>query len=123
MQAGQESFKSVTRIFYRGAHCVFLTYDVTRDETFVNLIDWLREIKQHAAEDVRVYLIGNKAEMEDQREVTFERALEFAREQKIHLTFETSAKTGLNVEEVFATVARELYIQVKKELEQQLKLE
>lgn len=69
--AGQESFKSVTRIFYRGAHCVFLTYDVTREETFVNLLDWLKEIKQHASEDVRVYLIGNKSEMEDQREVTF----------------------------------------------------
>jgi small GTP-binding protein len=63
--AGQESFKSVTRIFYRGAHCVFLTYDVTREETFVNLLDWLKEIKQHASEDVRVYLIGNKSEMED----------------------------------------------------------
>jgi small GTP-binding protein len=69
--AGQESFKSVTRIFYRGAHCVFLTYDVTREETFVNLLDWLKEIKQHASEDVRVYLIGNKSEMEEQREVTY----------------------------------------------------
>ncbi len=55
----------MTRIFYRGAHCVFLTYDVTREETFVNLLDWLKEIKQHASEDVRVYLIGNKSEMED----------------------------------------------------------
>ena len=43
-QAGQESFRSVTRIFYRGAHCVFLTYDITRDETFANLIEWLKEI-------------------------------------------------------------------------------
>ena len=43
--AGQESFKSVTRIFYRGAHCVFLTYDVTREETFANLSDWLNEIR------------------------------------------------------------------------------
>ena len=68
--AGQESFKSVTRIFYRGAHCVFLTYDVTREETFANLSDWLNEIRQHASEDVRIYLIGNKSEMEDQREVT-----------------------------------------------------
>ena len=42
--AGQESFKSVTRIFYRGAHVVFLTYDITRDETFVNAIDWLKEV-------------------------------------------------------------------------------
>ena len=116
--AGQESFKSVTRIFYRGAHCVFLTYDVTREETFVNLLEWLKEIKQHASEDVRVYLIGNKSEMEEQREVTMQRALEFAREYKLHKVFETSAKTGYNVEEVFALVAKELYLQLKREQEQ-----
>lgn len=44
---------------------MFLTYDITRDETFDNLRSWLKEIKQHAAEDVRVYLIGNKSELED----------------------------------------------------------
>ena len=99
---------------------MFLTYDVTREETFVNLLEWLKEIKQHAAEDVRVYLIGNKSEMVEQREVTMERAKEFAREQKIARVYETSAKTGFNVEEVFSCVAKELYIQVKKELEQQL---
>lgn len=43
--AGQESFKSVTRIFYRGANCVFLTYDLTRDETFVSLSEWLKDVK------------------------------------------------------------------------------
>ena len=43
--AGQESFKSVTRIFYRGANCVFLTYDMTRDETFVSLEEWLKDVK------------------------------------------------------------------------------
>ena len=111
--AGQESFKSVTRIFYRGAHCVFLTYDVTREDTFVNLSQWLSEVKQHATEDVRVYMVGNKGDLEDQREVTHERALEMAKANKIHRVFETSAKTGANVEELFATVARELYIQAK----------
>ena len=59
----------MTRIFYRGAHCVFLTYDITRDETFANLVEWLKEIKQHAAEDVKIYLIGNKSEMVEEREV------------------------------------------------------
>lgn len=94
IQAGQESFKSVTRIFYRGAHCVFLAYDITRDETFENLRSWLKEIKQHAAEDVRIYLIGNKSELESAREVNFDRAVEFARSNGIHKCFETSAKTG-----------------------------
>ena len=55
----------MTRIFYRGAHCVFLTYDITRDETFVSLSEWLKEIKQHAAEDVLIYMVGNKAELDD----------------------------------------------------------
>ena len=43
--AGQESYKSVTRIFYRGAHCVFLTYDISRKETFESLADWLKEVR------------------------------------------------------------------------------
>ena len=60
--AGQESYKSVTRIFYRGAHCVFLTYDISRNETFEALGDWLKEVRQHAAEDVMIYLVGNKAD-------------------------------------------------------------
>ena len=69
----------MTSIFYRGAHCVFLTYDITRDDTFANLSEWLKEIQMHAAEDVKIYLIGNKSEMEEQREVKFERALEYAK--------------------------------------------
>ena len=105
----------MTRIFYRGAHCVFLTYDITRDETFENLRSWLKEIKQHAAEDVRIYLIGNKSELESAREVNFDRAVEFARQNGIHKCFETSAKTGQNVEEVFSCSGKELYQQVVRE--------
>lgn len=99
----------MTRIFYRGAHCVFLTYDITRDETFVSLAEWLKEIKTYAAEDVRIYLIGNKSEKEDQREITFDRAVEFGKSHGIHKCFETSAKTGMNVEEVFSNAAKDLY--------------
>ena len=96
---------------------MFLTYDVTREETFTNLSQWLSEVKQHATEDVRIYMVGNKSEMEEQREVTYERAVEMAKANKIHRVFETSAKTGYNVEELFASVAKELYVQAKKELE------
>jgi len=94
---------------------VFLTYDITRDETFDNLRSWLHEIKQHAAADVRVYLIGNKSELDSQREVLFERAIEFAKSQGIHKCFETSARTGQNVEEVFSCAGKELYHQAIKE--------
>ena len=110
----------MTRIFYRGAHCVFLTYDITRDETFENLRGWLKEIKNHASEEVRIYLIGNKSELETAREVTFDRAVEYAKSNGIHKCFETSAKTGLNVEEVFSCAGKELYQSAMREQAEQL---
>ena len=113
--AGQESFRSITRIFYRGAHCVFLTYDITREETFVNIIDWLKEVKQHASQDIVIYLIGNRADLEDEREVTRERAVEFCKQYNIDKFFETSAKTGFNVEEVFSLAGKELYNHQKEQ--------
>lgn len=113
--AGQESFRSITRIFYRGAHCVFLTYDVTRDDTFLDIVDWLKEAKQHATPDILLYLIGNQADLEEDREVTRERAIEFQKANKIDAFFETSAKTGNNVEEVFALAAKHLYSINKRE--------
>ena len=114
--AGQESFRSITRIFYRGAQAVFLVYDITREETFTNVQDWLKEIKQHAAPDVLVYLIGNRADEEDKRQVQQSQAQEFCQRNKIANFFETSAMTGFNVEDVFSLAAKELYI-AKKESE------
>ena len=69
----------------------------------------------NAAEDIRIYLIGNKSELEDQREISFERAVDFAKSHGIHKCFETSAKTGMNVEEVFSCVGKELFYQVERE--------
>mmetsp|Transcript_8058 Transcript_8058/g.7134 ORF Transcript_8058/g.7134 Transcript_8058/m.7134 type:complete len:231 (-) Transcript_8058:50-742(-) len=113
--AGQESFRSITRIFYRGAHCVFLTYDVTRDDTFLDVIDWLKEAKQHSNPDILLYLIGNQADLEDDRQVSRDRAIEFQKKNKIDAFFETSAKTGNNVEEVFALAAKQLYALHKRD--------
>ena len=88
---------------------------MTRDETFANLQDWLKEIQMHAAEDVKIYLIGNKSEMEEQREVQFDRAVEFAKQHGIHKVFETSAKSGNNVEDGFSCSGKELFLQNEKE--------
>lgn len=107
--AGQESFRSITRIFYRGAQCVFLTYDITRVETFRNIKDWLGEIRQHATEDVLIYLIGNRADLEDKRQVSREDAIAFCEEEEITHFYETSAMSGQNVEKVFVYATKELY--------------
>jgi Ras-related protein Rab-2A len=112
--AGQESFRSITRIFYRGAHCVFLTYDITRDDTFIDIVDWLKEVKQHSNPDIMLYLIGNQADNEEDRQVSQERAQQFLELHKLDAFFETSAKTGQNVEDVFSIAAKQLYLNNKE---------
>ncbi len=57
-----------------------------------------------------IYMVGNKAELEEQREITFDRAIEFAKTHGIHKCFETSAKTGLSVETVFSCAGKNLYL-------------
>mmetsp|Transcript_24538 Transcript_24538/g.38057 ORF Transcript_24538/g.38057 Transcript_24538/m.38057 type:complete len:184 (+) Transcript_24538:152-703(+) len=107
--AGQEAFRAMTRVFYRNANCVFLCYDVTREETFEGIPIWLNEIKEHANEDARVFLIGNKSELTDKRVIDFDRAMKFALENNIHMCFETSAKTGDKVEKVFSVATKLLF--------------
>lgn len=77
--AGQESFKSITKIFYRGAHCVALTYDITRMDTFLNLESWLDEVKLQGEANVTLVLIGNQKDKEQYREVSVEMAEAFRR--------------------------------------------
>ena len=119
--AGQEQFRSITRVFYKGAHCVILTYDITRESTFHDLGDWLREVKQLADPDIVQFLIGNQADLEEERQVTKEMAEEYKNENKIDWYFETSAKTGQNVEKVFLLAAKHLFSIHKKDNEEGVK--
>ena len=65
---GQESFRSITKIFYRGSHAVVLGYSVAEKSTFDGLNDWLREIRAQCSQDCLIYLTGNKSDVpEDKR--------------------------------------------------------
>ena len=108
--AGQESFRSVTRVFYKGSNVVFLCFDLTREDTFNNLGTWLGDIRTHAEADVLVYLIGSKADLEEQREVSKEQAKAFVDEHGIEKYFETSSVTGYNIEEVFTMGCKDMYV-------------
>eukprot|EP00347_Sterkiella_histriomuscorum_P008383 403345307 len=116
--AGQESFKSITKIFYRGAHCIFFSYDITRQESFNSLNHWYEEVLAQSEPDIIMFLIGNKKDLESQREVSIERAEQFRREKGIHFFFETSARTGENVENIFIMAAKMLYHNFKDKITQ-----
>jgi Ras-related protein Rab-8A len=106
--AGQERFRTITTAYYRGAMGILLVYDVTDESSFNNIRNWIRNIELHASDNVNKILVGNKADMdESKRAVPTAKGQALADEFGIKF-FETSAKTNLNVENVFFTIARDI---------------
>lgn len=89
----------------------FLVYDVTKRDSFENINKWLYEVKSHSHERVEVVLIGNKNDMKDKREVSYEEGEKFAHVNGF-MFFETSAQTGEKVEEAFKTVAKKIVTKI-----------
>lgn len=89
-----------------------LVYDITQEKTFDNISKWLRNIEEHANEDVEKMILGNKCDMDDRRIVSKERGDQIAREHGIRF-LETSAKTNVNIEQAFYNLAEDI---LKKQL-------
>ena len=106
--AGQESFRSITRSYYRGAAGALLVYDITRRESFQHLGRWLEEAKSHAHPNMVILLIGNKNDLEHRRAVSTEEGKAFADANGL-LFLETSAKTAFNVEQAFLQTAEQIH--------------
>ena len=106
---GQEEYRSLIQNFYRNASLAILVYSVDRIKTFENLGVWLNEVKIQANPDVKIFLIGNKIDLEERREVSTENGKKFCKDNALNLFLETSAKTGTNVKDVFTNAAKILY--------------
>eukprot|EP00737_Agarophyton_chilense_P002968 gb/GEZJ01003432.1/.p1 GENE.gb/GEZJ01003432.1/~~gb/GEZJ01003432.1/.p1 ORF type:complete len:216 (+),score=31.94 gb/GEZJ01003432.1/:376-1023(+) len=107
--AGQERFRTIAAAYYRGAHGVGIVFDITDEKSFQSVEgSWIEEIENNSSSPVRMLLIGNKCDLEDEREVQQEEAEALAR--KYGMSYiETSAKTAENVFEAFATISKEIF--------------
>ena len=76
--AGQESFRSITRSYYRGAAGALLVYDITRRDTFNHLTRWLEEARQNSNPNMVIMLIGNKSDLDHRRAVSYKEGEQFA---------------------------------------------
>ncbi|KAH9423238.1 Ras- protein Rab-14 [Dermatophagoides pteronyssinus] len=110
--AGQERFRAVTRSYYRGAAGALMVYDITRRSTYNHLSSWLTDARNLTNPNTVIFLIGNKSDLDSQRDVTYEEAKQFADENGL-MFIETSAKTGDGVEEAFLETARRIFSNIQ----------
>mmetsp|Transcript_9973 Transcript_9973/g.28038 ORF Transcript_9973/g.28038 Transcript_9973/m.28038 type:complete len:228 (-) Transcript_9973:88-771(-) len=111
--AGQERFKTVTKAYFRGCHGILLVYDITKMESLEALQDWLDQVENHAPANCLKLMVGNKCDLDEEREVSHDDALEFAKERGLCL-FETSAKEATKVNEAFLKLAEDILERIKQ---------
>ncbi|KAI7159814.1 ras-domain-containing protein, partial [Hortaea werneckii] len=118
--AGQETYKSITRSYFRGASGALLVFDITRRNTFASVTSWLNDLRQIAEDNIVIILVGNKSDLapsstvtagdaKNKRQVTREEAEEWCRANGVLEYVETSAKSGDNVERAFVGVAERIH--------------
>ena len=106
---GQELYRSLISSFYRNASLAMMVYAIDNMESFNHIETWLKEVKLQSNPDIKIFLIGNKSDLEENRKVTTEAAKTFKDENGIHYFSEASAKNGVNAKEVFIEAAKLLY--------------
>ena len=104
--AGQERFKNIAKQYYRGANGILLIYDVSKRKSLEKIEFWLEEIKSYnKIEELCIYLVGNKIDLNDKREITTEEGQKYAEDHNINY-YEVSAKTGININDLFNDIIK-----------------
>ena len=111
---GQEVYRSLITNFYRNSSLAILVYSIDNYESYENLDLWLKELKTFSSPDAKVFLIGNKCDLDHKRKVTTENGEYYKSENKLDFFMEASAKTGFNAQNVFVEAAKHLYIDFLK---------
>ena len=113
--SGQERFRAMTNLYYRDAQVAILTYDITNESSFSSIEFWIQELKFKVEnENMILCLVGNKCDVNsNERKITTQKGKNFAQDNNM-IFFETSAKTGEGVKDLFVTIANKVYEQQKK---------
>ena len=106
--AGQETYKSIAKSYFRQAVGCILVFDLTKQSSFDELQYWLEQFRQLASPNAVILLVGNKADLEDQRQISTDTAEQFAHDNLLNYS-ETSAVNGKNILEVFQRLTKEIF--------------
>ena len=103
--AGQERFRSLIPSYIRDSNVGIIVYNVTEEKSFAKIDNWIKDVKDQRGEDVIIFLVGNKTDLEGKQKVETSVAEKKAAEHNVHF-IETSAKSGYNVNALFQRIAR-----------------
>jgi Ras-related protein Rab-2A len=98
--AGQENFRSIARAYYKNSVCACVVYDIANRSSFNSVQSWIDDCTKQTPKSILLLLIGNKSDLNDQREVQYEEGAEFAKRRNM-IFLETSAKNGNNISDIF----------------------
>ena len=106
---GQEVYKSLISNFYRNCSLALIVYAINNRDSFEHAENWLNDLKNQSNPNVRVFLVGNKSDLEQNRVISKEEGENFREQKKLDRFMETSAKTGDNARNVMLEAAKILY--------------
>ena len=106
---GQEVYKSLISNFYRNCSLALIVYAINNRNSYEHAENWLNDLKNQSNPNVRVFLVGNKCDLESERTISKEEGEAFKNEKKLDKFIETSAKTGMNARNVMLEAAKMLY--------------
>ena len=110
---GQERYRAISKTYYRSSDAAILVYDITNRTSFKNLDKWLNEIRD-VDEGMKIILVGNKSDSEENRSVKFNEGLEYSKKNNL-IFLEASAKNDFNVNEIFDIIVKELVLKMKSQ--------
>lgn len=119
--AGQDRYRSITRNYYKGADGILLIYDITNITSFNNIKLWITQIKENSLSQVKIIVVGNKLDLQNNKVVKEDEVKKIASEFKLQF-FEASAKSNINIDECFNTLISEIYKDYEKSRIEAIKL-
>ena len=105
--AGQEKYKAITKNLFLKVMGALIIYDITNETSYNNLKSWVKLIKEECGKHMQLIILGNKSDLDAQRKISKDEAINYAKEQKIDY-IETSSKTGENVKKAVTMICENI---------------
>ena len=106
---GQEIYRSLIKNFYRNSSLAIIVYSIDKKNSFKDINLWIKEIRVNSSPDIKIVLIGNKSDLDKDRQVSYEEGKKYLDDDEVLIFFETSAKTGENIKKLFQEISIILY--------------